>query len=354
MTNERVLFNTSKGSFKSPGGGEIQLLKTREGLEALGFKIKVLEEENYKVDFSEFDIFHNFNIHRDNYDILLKAKKQGLKIAISTIYWPSLRHAAKWNKGIRKKARAVAAEAVNRLDLAGISKVSKIIRMADLLLPNSMAEAAALERIFSVNSDKIFVVPNGVDKRFANAKPGLFEKKVGLGDFVLYVGRIEERKNIISLIRAMKGLEEKLVVIGDAKLGSEAYFEQCKGEAGKNIVFLESMPHNSKLLESAYAACKVFALPSWYETPGLAALEAGLAGANIVVTAEGCTKEYFSDFVSYAGPESVEDIREKILLELQRQKQDGLKRHILKNFLWENAARETALAYEQVLQGDDL
>jgi len=43
------------------------------------------------------------------------------------------------------------------------------------------------------------------------------------------------------------------------------------------------------MLASAYAACDVFVLPSMFETPGIAALEAGLAGAKIVITKYGGT-----------------------------------------------------------------
>jgi len=201
-----------------------------------------------------------------------------------------------------------------------------------------------------VPAEKISIVYNGVEKRFKAAKPGLFQAKHGLKDFVLYVGRVEERKNVLSLIRAMKGIDAKLVVIGGAKAGSEAYFEQCKKEAGKNTVFLAKIPHDSKMLASAYAACKVFALPSWYETPGLAALEAGLAGANIVITREGSTREYFSNKAAYVNPNSVQDIREKVGQQLQKPKSQALIERIEKNFLWQNTAEQTKAAYEKILE----
>ena len=46
----------------------------------------------------------------------------------------------------------------------------------------------------------------------------------------------------------------------------------------------------------------MFALPSWFETPGLAALEAALAGCSVVITPFGSTREYFGDLVEYARP----------------------------------------------------
>jgi len=339
-----IMFNTSPGSFGKIGGGEIQLLETKKELERLGHKVEILEMKGYDTDFSDFDLFHNFNIHRDNFALVQKAKNAGLPVAVSTIYWPSLENAFIWNQGFGR-VRAVAAELSKRLDFFGLTKVKRIVKFADILLPNSLAEASALERVFGVSREKVFVVPNGVDKRFSKARPDAFERKFGLRDFVLYVGRIEPRKNVLALIRAMGGIDRKLVIIGKATPESRAYEIRCRQEAGKNVVFAGALPHESLMLESAYAACSVCCLPSWYETPGLAALEAGLAGANIVVTGKGCTREYFGKFAEYVNPAVVSDIGKKIGKALLKERDDFLRRHILQHFLWANAAVATEKAY---------
>ena len=349
MKKLNVLFNTSPGSFGNWGGGEIQLLETKRELEKMGHKVTIWEEENYEVDLSEFDVFHNFNIHRVNLEFVSQAKKAGLPVAVSTIYWPGLKSILKWDRGVKVKAKNVAAELARTVRIPGLNKAGEIIKKADILLPNSETEAAILKKQFGVDKGKIQVVPNGVDKRFASAKPGPFEKEFGLKDFVLYVGRIEERKNVLSLVKAMNGVDATLVVVGKAKQGSECYLRKCKEAASDNIKFLDPIPHKSKLLEGAYAACKVFCLPSWYETPGLAALEACLAGANIVVTQEGCAREYFGEFALYVNPASVENIKAKILEAIGKQGPKGLSEHIIKNFLWKNAAEKTATAYEKIL-----
>jgi glycosyltransferase involved in cell wall biosynthesis len=347
LEKKRVLYGASPGAFKSRGGGEVLLLKSKQYAEKLGFEIEVFDGSQ---NFADFDLFHNFNLHRDCFGQLKKAKEAGLAVVVSPVYWPSLKYALKWNQGLGKKAGLLGVELLNRLDLFGLTKVSRMLEMADLVTPSSVAEAAVLERMFKLRPEKVSLIHNGVDARFQKATKKAFLEKFGLEGFVLYVGRIEERKNVLALVRAMKGLGEKLVVMGDAKAGSEGYAKKCLAEAGGNAVFLPGVSHEDRLLASAYAACGVFALPSWYETPGLAALEAGLAGANIVVTGEGCTREYFSGFASYARPESVKDIREKVLLELGKPKGLGLKRHILQNFLWENTAAETKAAYERALK----
>jgi len=349
MKKLKILFNTSPGAFRNVGGGEIQLLETKKELEKKGHTVKILEKEKYKVDFADFDIFHNFNIHRDNLQFVLKAKQAGLPVAVSTIYWPSLKYSLLQGSGISKKAKSVAAELMKHIDMGGYGAARKILHSADALLPNSNAEAQMLKHRFGADHRKTHVVPNGVDERFKSGKPRLFRKESGLKDFVLYVGRIEERKNLLPLVKAMNSIGENLAVVGDAKTGSEKYLQKCREAASGNIVFMRAIPHESELLESAYAACKVFALPSWYETPGLAALEAGLAGANLVVTKEGCTREYFGDMALYADPASSSDIKNKVFAALQRPKEKALRRHIEGNFLWKNAAEETEKAYQKIL-----
>jgi len=343
---KRILFGTSPNAFENKGGGEILLMKSRQYVEALGFETMLFDGRQ---EFAGFDLFHNFSLHRDCFSNIKKAKEAGLKIAISTVYWPSLRHAMLWDRPLKSRLRLLAVELINRLDFAGLSAVKKMLAMADVVAPSSIAEAMMLEKTFNVRPERISIIPNGVEKRFAKANSGMFEKKYGLKDFVLYAGRIEERKNLLSLIKAIDETG-RLVVIGNPKQGSEAYYKACK-EAGKNTVFLPALDHGSEMLESAYAACRTFVLPSWYETPGLAALEAGLAGANIVVTREGCAKEYFAGFALYINPASIQDIREKILESMQKAKLAGLKSHIEKNFLWEKTALETAEAYRKAFGG---
>src|SRR5207237_9013780 len=104
------------------------------------------------------------------------------------------------------------------------------------------------------------------------------------------------------LIRAVRRLGRRLVLIGEAAPGYRAYAQECRRAGEDQVVWLGSLDHHDPLLASAYAAARVFALPSWFETPGLAALEAALAGCAVVVTPLGCAREYFGDRVEYVRP----------------------------------------------------
>jgi glycosyltransferase involved in cell wall biosynthesis len=102
------------------------------------------------------------------------------------------------------------------------------------------------------------------------------------------------------------------------------------------------------MLASAYAACDTFVLPSMFETPGIAALEAALAGAKVVITPYGGTKEYFRDLAGYVEPSSVVSIRNGIKAALERKKGTELREHVRKSFLWQTVAQKTAAAYREV------
>jgi glycosyltransferase involved in cell wall biosynthesis len=107
--------------------------------------------------------------------------------------------------------------------------------------------------------------------------------------------------------------------------------------------------HDSDLLASAYAACDTFVLPSLFETPGIAALEAGLSGAKVVITPHGGPREYFGSMADYVNPYDVQDIRRGILKALDRPRNDVLATHIAARFLWKHVAIRTAEVYTAAL-----
>jgi glycosyltransferase involved in cell wall biosynthesis len=89
-------------------------------------------------------------------------------------------------------------------------------------------------------------------------------------------------------------------------------------------------------------------LPSWFETPGLAALEAALAGVAVVITPFGCTREYFGDRVEYARPDRVPAIRRAIERAWSNGPDPGLSAEIGAHYSWMDVARRTAEVYDQV------
>jgi glycosyltransferase involved in cell wall biosynthesis len=228
---------------------------------------------------------------------------------------------------------------------------AEICSWARAVLPNTGAEAEFVRDGLGVPPEKIHVVPNGVDERFADGDPELFRRETGLEKCILTVGHIgPPRKNVFRLLRALAEVDRAAVFIGRIA-GPEA--ESCVQEAQRNphVRLLGALDHEAPLLASAYAACDVFVLPSMFETPGIAALEAGLAGAQIVITPYGGTREYFGDLAVYVEPRSERAIREGILQAISRPHSTALGDHIRREFLWERVAEKTAAVYRIALRG---
>jgi glycosyltransferase involved in cell wall biosynthesis len=219
-----------------------------------------------------------------------------------------------------------------------------------MVLPNTMAEQVLLQKALNLKNKKFQLIHNGVEKRFADATPELFIKKHGLKDFVLYVGHLGPvRKNGLNTIRAMQKIDVPCVVIADVIKNREG--EQCLSEMKKsdNIHYLGWVDHDDPLLASAYAACHTFILPARYETPGRAALEAGLAGANVVITPKGGTREYFAEHALYPNPMNVDSIASEINNSLNKTKNSALKDRILQNYIWENVTADTIKVFEKLI-----
>lgn len=345
----KVAFFVYPSTFQNKGGGEILLEKTEEYLLKKGVEVVRFDTWNDRIE--DFDIFHVFGSVKECLPLMEVARARKVKVALESIFWSDFRRAFFEEGSLLRKSGMVARHAAKVFFPFLPSGRKKMFEASDIIFPNSENEARQISRLFNIPVSRMFVVPNGVDMSFADADPGLFTDKYGLRDFVLSVGRIEPRKNQLNLIRAMKGIDRDLVLIGDIVSGSEWYMEKCRQEAGDRVYFTGGMPHGSELLTSAYAACEVFVLPAWFETPGLAAMEAALAGAKVVATEGGSTREYFREKAIYINPDSPQDIHEKIKQALETENDGALKNLIMNTYTWDKVADRVVEGYERVLAG---
>ncbi|MEO6808197.1 MAG: glycosyltransferase, partial [Isosphaeraceae bacterium] len=277
-----VLIHAPTFAFQAPGGGENQLLQTARHLEAIGRTVRLFSSWTDRL--TDARLLHLFGMSREGLELAKVARARGVPVVLSPICWV--------------EPRAIAALALSRgrmiWDLAkwagkaAFPRLSgwrrTLLAMADAVLPNSQAEGRQLVRLFRADPDRVHVVPNGVEPRFADADPGAFRARYSERDFVLYVGRIEPRKNVLALVKSVRKAALPMLVIGDIVPGHEGYGAACQREGGTSVTWIPRVEHDDPLLASAYAASRVFALPSWFETPGLAALEAALARRAVVVT----------------------------------------------------------------------
>ena len=341
-----IYFYVYPSAFQNPGGGEILLLKTKEYLERLGIEIKLFNQWEHR--FQSGDLLHVFGSVKEALGLMAIAKSKGVTIVHTPVIWYNWQSSLLIPYDFGERILCAARQTAKTFFPIIASSRKKMMHLADVVLASSKAEGDQISKYFLVPKHKIRVAVCGTDESYESMDPTFFIRKFGLKNFVLVVGRIEPRKNQLSLIRAMNRVEKLLVVIGETVSNYQNYYNQCRREAGNNVFFIGNLLMNSNELRSAYSACEIFALPTWFETPGIAALEAGLSGAKIVITREGATREYFKDFVEYVNPSSVSDIRSKILTAIARSKSDDLKNFIKQNYLWQNTAEQTLEAYRSV------
>ncbi|MGB9828059.1 MAG: glycosyltransferase family 4 protein [Thermosphaera sp.] len=357
----KVLVASNLLAWDKPGGGETQVLRTLEFLKRKGIEIEYISADSVR-KIRSFDIFHVFGVVHHLYDFLLYWKKELKRPSILTPLWWSpeefylhtnklayLKYKA--NTLLRRTLKKKWIQLQNvfdiRADIHGL-----MIYTADVIVTTSVMEKELLGREFGISPNKIEVVYNGVDERFYYATPDLFVKKYGLKDFVLEVAAIHPKKNQLALITALMNKKDiPIVFIGPVI--NKYYYQKCLKLAEKrgNVYFLGQIPHEDPLLASAYAAARVAVLPSWFDAPGLVALEAALAGTRVVITNRGPMREYFNDLVFYINPNDLNDIEEKVLYAYYSSVDTTiLREHVRRNFTWDNVLEPLLKIYRRVLE----
>ncbi len=326
------------------GGPRTQIAETARHLEASGVRVRFFDP------WTPFrpepgDLVHLFAANIGTYHIAREIRALGVPLIVSPITYTS--HSVGFVRNALAASRFM--QKVGPGIWTDYSLCADICAWAARVVPNTQAEADLITGGYGIPGANVRVVPNGVDERFASGDPELFRKAYGLDKFILNVGHIgHTRKNVLQLIKALGGIDHPAVIIGRIIKGP--YGEACVREAArhKHIRLIDGLGNDSAMLASAYAACDVFALPSLFETPGIAALEAGLAGAKVVITPHGGTREYFGDLARYVDPADERSIREGIVAALASPRDDALRTHIAGNFLWKHVAARTAAVYNEV------
>ncbi|MHA4808697.1 glycosyltransferase family 4 protein [Flavitalea flava] len=156
---------------------------------------------------------------------------------------------------------------------------------ADIVSTVSGYSKEAINKWLRVKSENIHVIPNGVSPKFfepydRQQARDFISGKYGIGKFILYVSRIEPRKNHVALLKSYLELKlyEKgyyLVLLGKVSIPAPDFDNMMNRlpENIKSFIFQNSQTDDRDLLEF-YRAAKVFVYPSKAEGFGIPPLEA--------------------------------------------------------------------------------
>lgn len=199
--------------------------------------------------------------------------------------------------------------------------IPKLIKRADTIVAVSDFTKTSLIEKLQVPANKIIVAPLGVDHD--NFKPNLpidalrdVRNRYNLpGDFVLFIGTVEPRKNIARLVAAFEKIESPLHLVIAGKLGWKyaAILQQIENSPKRRFIKLigyvpeSDKPHLLKL-------ARVFAWPSLYEGFGLPILEAMAIGTPVLTSHVSSLPEVASDSALLVNPYNIDDIAQGITI----------------------------------------
>lgn len=238
----------------------------------------------------------------------------------------------------------------------------RMMRRARAIITPTNAVRNELCQEFSISQEKIQVIPEAPRRLFQPVDHGIADgitRRMGIeGKFVLFVGTVEPRKNLVTLIRAFSHvlesteLKPQLVIAGRKGWLSEdlsSLIQQL--DLADRITFTGYVSEEN--LRILYSSCEVCVYPSLYEGFGLPPLEAMACGAPVITSRIRAIEETVGEAAVLVDPNDSHALAGAIAEILtdpnMREKLSaaGLKRAA--QFTWEETARQTMEVYRKVI-----
>lgn len=242
--------------------------------------------------------------------------------------------------------------------------LKKSMKRADIIVTDSEFSKSEILKYFPQHSGKIRVVPCGVDTekfRPCEDMECISKVKASLGiegDYFLYVGTIEPRKNLGRLIFAYNALAKKLpdapkLVLAGGKgwLCDDIYAKVSEFHLEDKVIFTKYVPAED--MNPLMCGSLAFVFPSIYEGFGMPPLEAMACGVPVLTTGEASLPEVTGDCAVICDAYSPKSIAEgmyrlcrdeKLRLELSRK---GVER--ARQFSWERSAEALHKIYKELV-----
>ncbi|HUW10077.1 MAG TPA: glycosyltransferase family 1 protein, partial [Anaerolineae bacterium] len=173
--------------------------------------------------------------------------------------------------------------------------------------------------------------------------------------YVVHVGTIEPRKNLVRLVNAIQQVRGSLPEIGLVIVGKKGwlygeFYELVAGLPAEAVISLGYVSDED--LPAVYGGAALCAVPSLYEGFGLPVLEAMACGTPVVCSHTSSLPEVGGDAPAYFDPEDTDAMAEVMRRALEdRQLQREMSEKGLAqaaSFSWERAAQETMKVYDRV------
>jgi glycosyltransferase involved in cell wall biosynthesis len=174
---------------------------------------------------------------------------------------------------------------------------------ADRIIAVSRQTADDIIEYFGINPDSIDVIYQSCNPLFMNVPDDMqiqsIREKYRLPDhYILHIGNIEERKNSLTLVKALHsaGMDIPVVIIGR----KTKYYQRVKRYIDdnrlKDIHFFDTISNEE--LPAIYRMADLFVYPSLFEGFGIPIIEALFSGTPVITSKGGC-------FAEAGGPDSI-------------------------------------------------
>jgi len=235
------------------------------------------------------------------------------------------------------------------------------VKRANAVITISESSKRDLIRLYGIPPDKVTVIYEAAAPHFKPAPPdriATVRRRYGLPErYLLTVGTIEPRKNLVRLVDAVglvreMGFDVGLVIVGSRGWLYEDFFRHLERHEHRDAVFLIGYVPDEDL-PAVYSAATLCVLPSLYEGFGLPILEAMACGTPVACSNTSSLPELGGRAARYFDPTDEEQMAE-VIAEVLR---DGTLREEMRvrsmvqvrRFSWARTAEETFAVYQKVL-----
>ncbi|QWT86978.1 glycosyltransferase family 4 protein [Chryseobacterium sp. PCH239] len=236
-------------------------------------------------------------------------------------------------------------------------KFKKAADTADKIIAISEQTKKDIIQYLKVPETKIEVIYQGCHHAFKEQQsPELMKavkEKFKLPErFVLNVGTIEDRKNLLNVVKAINGTEIPLVVVG-RKTGYYQKIERFlkRNKMEKQVLFLEGVSMDE--LACLYKLADIFVYPSFFEGFGIPVIEALFSKTVVVTSNTSCLPEAGGKDSVYVNPENDLDIRAKLKFlwenESERKRREEKGFEFVQKFNDESIAKELMNFYQKII-----
>jgi glycosyltransferase involved in cell wall biosynthesis len=246
----------------------------------------------------------------------------------------------------------------------GRKRLPIMARTASLIITPSESVRAEVSEHLRIRPSKIVAIPEAPRDIFRPAPAEEIvetRRRLGIEDeFILFVGTIEPRKNLATLLAAFEeilrstALCPQLVIAGrEGWLVDELFAHVKKSGAQSRLRFTGYLTDED--LRALYSSCRVFVYPSLYEGFGLPPLEAMACGAPVITSRiPSIVETVGTDAVRLISPTDVQALAralsEIISNENERQRLAFIGRERVAELTWEKTARATLGVYHEALR----